>query len=455
MKSIVKYLCLIMILISMMLFGACSGARYDKETEGNAANVSESPDATKNPDKETDNPSEKPLESPDASPEPEATGGESPSSIQPGIKSFTMDEAGLNPIPVNDFSNLSIDPRILKLVDDPSAFELEDYTRGLTPYRSILIVDSWFKDSIIGNIKIGSSMQAIKQTLGKPSYEEGDECVYKTRDYYVVFSGETLQFAAFYKTPVKNYDVGILLHIIEELNGDSYSSLQESLDKLDPDRTFFDEQGFINGGGYYAYSHYGIRITQFDENTVEVFNNFEGRLYGQESLTALYSQSFVDLDSAYIKVNETFGRYKEITSLLDTDSVLSPNGKLKAAYEWLYSMDQHFIIRTLDHSQQDRYIYVPIQNDYYWLNDSYLLYTSFADGFPYAVDINVTDGERFNVLELSGALPVGTSNDSILDFNIVKVEKGVITVKDDETNQQYAVKYAVDGSGKITFSLQK
>ena len=445
---------LLVLMIFLLVLNSC----------GKRIVVSSGEDETNDKTESTDNPTEpfitdEPENTPDeqedkTTPEPE-TGTDTDSFDIDKIHPMTMVEASMAPLPLSNLNGLKINPLLQKCLDNPYEYELKEYTQGIEILNNgELIVYDRFTEKIIGKIIMGTGFQSIIEELGPCSYQETDFLVYRTSDFYLVFYGANkAEYVALIKSPVKDYDEDILYDLIAELNSSTYSILQESLDKLDPDYKFFQNRGNVNGGGYYAESLYGIYVTDFDEPIIDVMTNFEGNLYVLDSGFIRFSQSFTDFDAVVMKLKSGLYGCQNVDNLFQEEGVLSPDGKLMAVYEWVYSMSQHFIIRTLDYSIQDRYVAVQSTGEFYWLNDHVILYIDFMTNAPYAIDIDMSMPESINLLEIAG-IDQNMLDSGIFDFKIVSVEDQVITIKEQNSGKSYRIQFTIDESGNIKFLMQ-
>lgn len=452
-----RLIILLLLMVTFMAMGSCSIQRMrnvddedvikEEKDNGQERDENDDDDDLSMPTPEESGPES--TQPPDETDEPSLN-----DDFSGKIVKHEMSEVGLEPIPISSLNGVTLNPRIAQFVARPSYHELADYTDGIDYLNDKMIIAPRFSESIIGNVKIGTSLKDVTKALGTPSFQENDILVYRTDVFYIAFMGETkVEYAAIKASPRKEYNEDILYDLLAELNSDSFTSLMESIEKVDPNGDFFDDSGFINGGGYYANSIYGINVTDFDDRIIDVFNNFQGNLYALESPDITFGQSFMNLDAVVLKLRDALYGYEYTDSIFEKEGVLSPDGKLKAVYEWVYSMDQHFIVRALDFSIQDRYIYVPTTEDFYWLNNHVLLYVDFYTTVPMAIDVNMSMPEGKSILEMAGLLTQEEIDDGV-NFTIVRVEKNVITVKDTVENKTYSIKYEIGADGVMKFELK-
>lgn len=461
-----RLLLLLAVIITMIISPACSNQRLegrededvmehqedfedDRDEDGNDEDEDQDQDKDllplpKDSDLETAPPADDP-ENPDRKQENKTTGQ---------MKTQSWSDVGLTPLPISDLNGLTLNPRIAALLNGSESHSMADYTSGIEIMSDCVVIAPRYTGKIIGDISIGTSRTDVIKMLGEPSLHDTAVLAYRTDVFYLVLLGDTeVEYAGLYLTPDRNYPDDILKRLLEELNSPSYINLQAAVGKVDPEGEFFTQSGFINGGGYYFKSVHGIDITEFDDRTLDVLNNFQGDLYVLDSPDLNYSQSFLDVDAVVVKVRDTMYGCQYTDEYIDKNGKLSPDGKLKAAFEWVYSMDQHFVIRTMDYSVQDRYIYgVYAGDDFYWLNNQVLLYEDVVASCPYVMDINRSMPDHVNILVEAGVVTQADVESFKVHYSITDVNGKVITLKDLDTGATLEVQFNMDSNGKMTFS---
>ncbi|HEY8500924.1 MAG TPA: hypothetical protein VIL89_09920, partial [Clostridia bacterium] len=303
-------------------------------------------------------------------------------------------EAGLTTIPSLDFSQFEINPSILRLIEKPAAYTNEDYKTGLIR-GSYIIVSERFEENIIQDITIGDDIPKVTGILGEPSSITGDTIFYKTKDYYLGFKGREKVEQAIISNKPRKYFENILETIIDSINSPEFSGISSLLSKNGEISGFFDYNGHIHGGGWYACAMNGIFLEEFTENSITIYNNFEGNLYKLKGDTYKYGIKYTDIDYMINSMATELNGYIETNEMFRQRGILSPNGKYNSIYVWNYSESYYFIIRTMDNSCPDKYIELPATGDYYWLDDTYILYSDFFSSTP--VLLNVESNETIDV----------------------------------------------------------
>lgn len=306
---------------------------------------------------------------------------------------ITREEAGLDTIPGMDFSGFSLNERIHELLIEKRAYSDNDMKAGIiAPF----LITERFREPVIGNISIGTSMNDAEALLGTPSYRQENIIIYKTDDYYIAISGnESVELVNFAQRP-QAYDIDILNQI---LTGccleDIY--LTDLLDRNSKIADFFERTGFINGGGHYALSDSGVRVDTLSVN-IKIYNNFEGHLYKTDKDTE-YKIEYINTDSVMEDMMWDFNEY----SLTNKDFIergkISPSGKYMAKYDYVYSMSHYFTIRTMDYSKPD-FMINALALEFEWINDDYIIYTGTFTTLPAVT--RVTQGNMEHIRLFSG-----------------------------------------------------
>lgn len=428
------------LIISVLIFSSCSRqieiSSEDSATPSETSTPKSSAPAESDGQNQPENTPEATPESEQASPTPETVMGDS--SIQP----VPMSETGMNPIPVSDLNGAAVNPRIVSIIESYD-WNNDDFTKGIDQFNNVYVIYSRFSDPIAGQIKMESGFSDIESELGSAGYKEENMLVYRTANFYLAFYGaDKADFVAFTYTSGKDYDVDFLYKLIEELDSDSFTSLDASIEKLDPDMDFFNEKGSSDGANYYANSLYGINVSDIEEPIINVMNNYEGNLY-TDTGDFRYSQVFVDQDSVVLVMRDALVRFDNISKTFKQDGVLSPDGLLKA----VYLPDECIIIRTLDNSIQDRNISTFTTGEFYWLGSRYIIYMDDFTMAPSVVDLDDSMLWGVSMLEQAGVTESG-------NFKITGIKDQVITLEEQDSGTIYNIKYSFDGSGKIGFSIE-
>ena len=360
------------------------------------------------------------------------------------IQPIQMGEVGMAPIPIFYLNKAAVNSRILELIAEPWVWGTAVFERGIDQYNYVFVIHSRFPESIAGSASMGSNFDDIIDALGSPGYKEDQLLVYRTSDFYLAFYGAgKAEFVSFMNAPIKDYDDDFLYKLIEELNSDDFTSLEASIEKVDPDMDFFHEKGSDDLTSYYAHSLYGIDVSDVEEPIIDIMNNYEGNLYIQASGDIRFSQGFNDLDAIVIMLRDTLYRFDEIAHLFSQQGVLSPDGLLKAVYH----PDNYMIVTNLDSSIADRNIFQSSTGEFFWLGSRYLLYIDDFGKFPETLDIDATLLWGESLLEQVG---LDTSD----SYKVAKVDEQVITLEDTNSGSNLDIGYAFNSSGEISFSVK-
>lgn len=314
---------------------------------------------------------------------------------------------------------------------------------GLDQYNYAFVVNSNFSENVAGSVKLETSFDDIIDVLGAPGYTEDNFLVYRTSEFYLAFYGVgKAELAGFMHSPVKDYHDDFLYTLIEELNSAAFTSLEVSIEKLDPDMKFFHRKGSGDGTTYYANSVYGIDVSDEIEPIINIMNNYEGNLYIQDSGNIRFSQVFNNLDTIALMLRDTLHNFHDINTIFETKGILSPDGRLKAVHH----ANNYFIVRTLDGSIKDRYIYQTSTGEFFWLGSRYLLYIDDFLYQPEVVDIDFSMPWGESLLEKAGLTDSGS-------YKILSVNEQNISLEETNSCATLNIQYGFDSSGEIAFTV--
>lgn len=426
-----RYIKLISIIFIISVFSACSSSPYKKDSEVTA--VLQSPGITAGT-----------LNSPkvENSTVPKQLIESSPADII----AIDRNQAGLSTIVPLDFTKFSINKRLKELLADPESYKNNDYKNGIVIGEEVLVTER-YKGNIINDIRIGSSVDYVKKVLGEPNVIADEGFIfYKTKDFYIGFMAYSkVEYAILFNRSIRN-NKDILKRIIREL--DAKNDLGEMIHNNDKMADIFEENGHINGGGWYANLYSGIQIYQFnDENSITIYNNFEDDLYRANNFK--YDIKFVDSDYQVKNAISSIQVYIDNNYEFETLGVLSPSGKLKCTYYWGYSMSYYFTIRTLDNSKPDFRVPVPA-HDFKWLTDNYILYLNAWTSAPCIVKVsdNSEPDEHVNVMYKLGVFDKDDDfQDTSFQYSIKGINGNTINLYDSESNKEYNVVYSIGNNG--------
>ncbi|HZK27562.1 MAG TPA: hypothetical protein VFD00_08505, partial [Thermoclostridium sp.] len=271
------------------------------------------------------------------------------------IIKIMREEAGLSTIPYLNFDKFEMNPRVLFLLENSTSYTNDDYSNGLVYDDIFLIVSQRFDGCIIEDIAIGDEVSKVSQILGEPNYITGGTVVYKTKNYYLSFLGvERIEQAILSPVP-KPYTEDILKKLVVNINKREFDSIAELLIENSELSEFFDYNGHIHGGGWYGHSMNGIYVEQFVENSITIYNNFEGDLYMSQEDVYKYGIVYQNTDCIVDRMLSALNGYSRTNEAFEQEGVVSPNGKYSSLYRWNYSQSYYFIIRAMDYSYPDVY----------------------------------------------------------------------------------------------------
>ena len=368
-------------------------------------------------------------------------------------------EAGLITLSISDLNGIKLNAKVEALLSNRESYTDKDFNDGLilTSGTGAVLVTERYKEPVLGDIKIGEAIVQVKQLLGNPSYEVKDSFFYKTGDYYIGFKGQdSVQQMIAVNVPAK-YDSQVLKKILEGLNEGNNEGLNAFLQKESGISGFFEEQGYINGGGYYANSNNGIEVVEFaDDNSITVYNNFEGVLYSYSGENkGSFPLEYINKDQFAERLIADFNQYLNTNERFEKEGALSPSGKYQFIYDWLYSMSQYFTIRTVDLTKPD-YVLNANASEYLWLSDDYILYIHGWASIPYIIRVSENSDTNINVLYHLGLLKEEDYGEAIgkYQFVIKDVTGKNITLFDNLNNNTLSIEFEFDSQNQIVLRLK-
>lgn len=372
------------------------------------------------------------------------------------ITKVSRAEVGFDSIPVHDFSEKKLNRRIEELIYG-DAYTDEDMKKGIV---APCLITERFSDSIIEDIHINTSINDVKKVLGNPSFIINDIIFYKSNEYYLAFEGkEKVELACFHKVPKKEYDKEILQTILNGLclEGIYLTDLLEINEVLS---NFFDDSGFVHGGGHYAESSCGIVINTL-QSDIYVYNSFEGNLYSVQPEND-FKITFKNIDYIIDGMMSKFIFYDIENEGFQRGGKLSPSGKYIAKYDWVTSMARYFTIRATDFSIPDFKVGAAAVGDFAWINDDYIVYTAALTTLPYVVKVE-RNADLSEDIRLMEGLILDENDDAYAydygsfpyDFTILDVKDNIIRLKDNNAERTgsgdgiWEFPYQIDKQGRF------
>lgn len=363
------------------------------------------------------------------------------------LTNISRTEAGLDTIPKLDFSCFKLNQRIEELLQG-SLYTDDDMKNGIV---EPLFITERFDEPIIGDISIGTNISVVLSILGEPSVRNGDIIVYKTNQYYVCIKGsEKVELVNFAPMPGE-YDRDILSSILRALCFENIY-LTDYLEMSQNVSGFFDQSGFIHGGGNYAISRNGVKVDTMS-GVIEIHNNFEGNLYLMDRESDL-SLEYVNTDSIIDDMIWDFQSYALENESFVKNGKPSPSGKYIAKYEWITSMHHYFTIRTVDYSKADYNIYA-VAYDFEWINDDYIIYLGMFSNLPSVIRVTDRADEQTTIRLISGVDESDYDYGSNYDYSIEEIKENVIVLRhgkagdSEEEKALLEIHYYIDENGNF------
>ena len=367
------------------------------------------------------------------------------------IKPVTREDSGLSLLERKGLGALVLNQQIHQIVFQDKTYSNSDYSLGLVESGGILISER-FTDTIIDDIRIGTPLESVRDILGEPSVQKDSQLFYKTAYFYLGFQGETNVEHAMIIPHPNDYSRDILKRILLKLEISDLEALTQDPEIAD----FLTGGGFIHGGGWYHQSDNGVEVIWFDENTVTVYNNFEGDLYQYISSASRYKIIFEDHDMIIENMSFSLKNHVQTNTRFDKDGLLSPSGKLKIIFDWIHSDCYYFTIRTLDNSRPDYFISARANDDFHWINDNYIIFIDRWYNIPYIISVSDKESSKiYNVLQEISIIASEEEIHSIepMSFTVISITEEFITLKDKNNNNTYTIRYDFTQNGSINLAL--
>ncbi len=326
---------------------------------------------------------------------------------------------------------------------------------GIVKSQKCLIITERFIGQIIGTISINTPVNDVESCLGAPSIRHEDFIFYKTNQYYIGFKGkEKVELACLHALPQK-YDADILSIILKALC-ENKVYLTDFLAQSEKAAAFFENTGFIHGGGNYAAAENGILIDSMSRY-IEVYNNFEGTLYNMAASDNEYQLKYKNADYiAQAMKNSMLSYYYENKAFID-NAKRSPTGKYIARYEWVTSMIHNFVIRLTDFSKPD-FTLPAAADEFEWITDDHIFYIGMFTRLPHIIRVDSKASEDIRLLEdicLVEGLEISELSSSQYDFELEDIKSDVIVLKEKNaeasgtSDAYWLISYHIDDYGSF------
>lgn len=257
-------------------------------------------------------------------------------------------------------------------------------------FQGLIITDRW-KDIVIGDISVGSTIEQVKTLLGDPGlYTQPNDYLtewflyYKTTDYYIAFNGrqgsQQVERIMFRKAPPNLEQPDIMYEIIE-------NALESNMFETWGTHDFFDNETMWQGQKYRSSEH-GIEANDnYGDPQIVVYNNFSGNLYNVAPEEACpFRIEYHDEDNHIANMRAIFETSNKYHDLETYGNNISPDGRYAYKAEWMNSETRYYIIYDTWGLRHPMCVYAFNLEDG-WLDNNKLWYTDDLTGNPYIIEI--------------------------------------------------------------------
>lgn len=147
-----------------------------------------------------------------------------------------------------------------------------------------IVFNEKYKDNIVNNLNTNSTIEEIKNSLGKPQFESGNLIGYKSKEFYVFFYNNQISI---YR--VDKYDTDSFAELIEKYKDST--NTKEFVDEVKRIWTDYDVSDY--GTDYikvqYTLKGICIKYDSTEKQGIVVYNNYKGKILGNLSLEEVVS----------------------------------------------------------------------------------------------------------------------------------------------------------------------
>lgn len=250
---------------------------------------------------------------------------------------------------------------------------------------------------VVNNIQVGAILSAVKDSLGKPAFEDEDLGVigYKSNDIYVFFSKNEISI---YKN--KRYDYKEFWKLADEFLEEDmdFKEFMNELTYIWPD---YSEYTYSSDYMFMAYPNRGVEIKlNYDGMSgIILYNNLSDDLQTMKKyLNHTEFISRLKLDSVFEAEKHRIQDEKDFEQKC-IDSEKDEETKSMLFYKYLEKDNADKTVKAYFPSKNgeypDRELNEPVET-YVWIADNYFVYSLYGKGI-YVID--VTTGEKTTIAE--------------------------------------------------------
>lgn len=147
-----------------------------------------------------------------------------------------------------------------------------------------IVFNEKYQENVINNFNVNSTLEEIKDSLGKPQFESGSLIGYKSKDFYVFFYNKQISI---YR--VDNYDTETFAELIEKYKNST--NTKEFVDEVKRNWTDYDSFEYRTNYIKVQYTLKGICIKydSTEKQGIVVYNNYKGKILGNLTLEEVAS----------------------------------------------------------------------------------------------------------------------------------------------------------------------
>jgi len=278
-----------------------------------------------------------------------------------------------------------------------------------------IVFKNKYNNKVIEDYKPGSNIEKIEAVLGK-SYKDSGIIGYKTKDFYVMFTGEDISIYPNYKNDYTEFE-----ELVKEYN--EKKDINDFLDKLTDIWPDYDTYEYNETSVQISYALKGVKIefNSYEKKGIQIYENYKGEL--KEEKTDYYD-TYYKLNKNLFVETETIRRMQGNqydNGGIEEDPIhYSSRFYLECQYKEnrytkvrILSIDQNYPNNEFDDTIK---IY-----KYVWADDSHLIYSINRKGiYEYDAESRetktlLTGNDEYNITNYN-------RNDNILEYDGQKVK---------------------------------
>lgn len=283
--------------------------------------------------------------------------------------------------------------------------------RNISKNAFNIIFTNNYKENVVNNIKVGTSLNKVESILGEPTYKENNVIGYKNDKFYIFFSKDEISVY-----PIKKYDYSDFEEYLNEYIS-SNIDVKEFINKL---TYLWDDYSELNYDSEYVdlfYPNQGIELSlnASNPNRIYIYGNYQDLSNVSELIKNNKIKGKLDKDSIF---EFEIQRLRRIISILGTEHLDNEEyvGESKLFIETVNNNKVAFYSRD---GEYPNCTLVDVVNSYFWLSDSIFVYSVKNNGIYY---YNLKTREKSEILVEEGN-----------DYKFNSYYEGILNFDDDRT----------------------